>query len=235
MFTLTFLGTAATMPSSARGLPSLLVGAGSERYLIDCGEGTQRQLQRAGAGFRRLSHVLLTHAHLDHVLGLAGLVATLGLLDLGNGLTIGGSPETVGLAGRYLASLWPPDRAPVPLRFAALAPGPVLAGREYRIGCFPVRHRGTASLGYRFKTIPRRHLRPDRLRALGIPEGPLRARLALGETVALPDGRRIEPAMVEGPPAPGASLAVVGDCEEVASLVAAVAGVDALVIEATFL
>src|SRR5438067_425872 len=81
MFELTFLGTAATTPSPERGLSALLVGAGSERFLVDCGEGTQRQLLRAGAGFRRLRHVLLTHAHLDHVLGLAGLIATLGLFD----------------------------------------------------------------------------------------------------------------------------------------------------------
>ena len=54
MFDLTFLGTAASTPSSERGLSALLVSAGSERFLIDCGEGTQRQLLRSGTGFRRL-------------------------------------------------------------------------------------------------------------------------------------------------------------------------------------
>src|SRR5437016_2652527 len=114
MFELTFLGTAATTPSPDRGLPALLVGAGSERFLIDCGEGTQRQLLRAEAGFRRLGHVLLTHAHLDHVLGLAGLIATLGLFDLRGELAICGSAETVGFVERYLASLWPERRPAVP-------------------------------------------------------------------------------------------------------------------------
>src|SRR5215472_3528207 len=65
LFELIFLGTAAAVPSAARGLPALLVGAGSNRFLVDCGEGTQRQLMRAGLGFRGLGHVLLTHAHLD--------------------------------------------------------------------------------------------------------------------------------------------------------------------------
>src|SRR5712691_9767375 len=143
MFDLTFLGTAATTPSAKRGLPALLIGAGSERFLIDCGEGTQRQLHLAGAGFRRLHHVLLTHAHLDHVLGLAGLIATLGLFDLRQELTITGSGQTIGLVDRYLSGLWPQRQAPVPLRFAELAPGPVLSGRDYRISCFAVRHRGT--------------------------------------------------------------------------------------------
>jgi ribonuclease Z len=235
MFDLTFLGTAASTPSSERGLPALLVGVGGARFLIDCGEGTQRQMLRAGTGFRRLGHVFLTHAHLDHVLGLAGLIATLGLFDLRGELAICGSRETVGFATRYLSSLWPQGQAPVPLRFVELAPGPVITERECRISCFAVRHRGTASLGYRFETPPRRHLRADRLAALGVPVGPLRARLAAGETVVLADGRSIAPESVEGELSPGASLAVVGDTEETQSLMAAVRGADALVIEATFL
>jgi ribonuclease Z len=235
MFELTFLGTAATTPSPERGLSALLVGAGSERFLIDCGEGTQRQLLRAGAGFRRLNHVLLTHEHLDHVLGLAGLIATLRLFDLRGELTICGSRQTIGFVERYLLGLWPQRAAPVPLRLAVLEPGPVIAAKEYRIACFAVQHRNTQSLGYRFETTPRRHLRADRIAALGVPAGPERARLAAGEAIELADGRRVEPDEVLGPVTTGAALAVVGDCGEIDSLVAAVAGADALVIEATFL
>ncbi len=232
MFELTFLGTAASTPATERGLPALLVGAGSDRILVDCGEGTTRQLLRAGAGLRRLRHVLLTHADLDHVLGLGGLIATLGLADLRGGLTIYGSPETLGFVAGYLRSLGPP---PLRLDFVELTPGPVLRRRLYRVGCFAVRHRGTESLGYRFEATPRRHLDAGRLAALGVPPGPLRARLAAGDPVVLPDGSRIDPEAVLGPAAPGASLAVVGDAEEIESLVPAVQGVDALVIEATFL
>lgn len=235
MFDLTFLGTAATTPSAKRGLPALLVAAGSERFLIDCGEGTQRQLHHAGAGFRRLGHVLLTHAHLDHILGLAGLIASLGLFDLRQELTICGSAQTIALVDRYLSGLWPEHRAPVPLRLIELQPGPVLNGRDYTVSCFAVRHRGTESLGYRFATLPRRHMDAARLEALGVPPGPLRARLAKGESVTLPDGRRIDPEMVLGEAIAGASLAIVGDTEEIETLVPAVQGVDALVIEATFL
>ena len=235
MFELTFLGTAATMPSAERGLPALLVAAGSERYLVDCGEGAQRQLLRAGLGFRRLSHVLLTHAHLDHVLGLAGLLSTLRLLDLDGEMTICGSTQAIAIVERFLAGLWGERQAPVPLRLVTLEPGPVLETRDYRISCFPVRHGRMQSLGYRFDTVARRHLRADLLAAHAVPPGPLRSRLAAGETVELPDGRRIAPAMVAGPAAAGASLAVVGDTEEVETLLNAVRGTDALVIEATFL
>jgi len=245
MFELTFLGTAATTPSTERGLPSLLVSAGSERFLIDCGEGTQRQLLRSGAGFRRLSNILLTHVHLDHVLGLGGLLATLGLFDLHGELTIHGSPETIGFVARYLAGIWPGGQMPVPVRLVALEPGvpgpgviepgPVLVGRGYRVTCFPVRHHRTQSLGYLFETTPRRHLRPERLEALGIPPGKLRARLAAGEPVLLPDGRRVTPEEVEASGATATRLAVVGDTEETETLIPFVRGADALVIEATFL
>ena len=61
MFDLTFLGTSASVPSAERSHPGLLVEAGSNRILVDCGEGTQRQLLRSGAGFRRLDRLLLTH------------------------------------------------------------------------------------------------------------------------------------------------------------------------------
>ena len=235
MFDLTFLGTAATTPSPERGLSSLLVGAGGERFLVDCGEGTQRQILRSGIGFRRLAHILLTHTHLDHVLGLGGLLATLGLFDLRDEITICGSRETIGFVARYLEGIWPGGKAPVPVRLVVLEPGPVFAGRGYRVTCFPVRHHKTQSLGYLFETTARRHLRSERLAALGIPPGPLRARLAAGEPVVLPDGRRVAPEEVEARKATATRLAVVGDTEETETLMPYVRGADALVIEATFL
>ena len=76
---------------------------------------------------------------------------------------------------------------------------------------------------------------PERLDALGVPGGPERAELAQGRAVMLADGRRITPEMVRGPPTAGAKLAIVGDTEEVATLLEPVRGADALVIEATFL
>jgi ribonuclease Z len=79
MFDLTFLGTSASVPSADRNHPGLLVEAGGHRIMVDCGEGTQRQLLRSGAGFRRLDRLFLTHGHFDHVLGIPGLFSTLRL------------------------------------------------------------------------------------------------------------------------------------------------------------
>ena len=76
MLELTFLGTSASAPSVHRGLSAQVVSYQDQRFLIDCGEGTQRQILRSGLGFRRLNRILITHGHLDHILGLAGLLST---------------------------------------------------------------------------------------------------------------------------------------------------------------
>src|SRR5258708_6086789 len=102
MFELVFLGTAGSVPSVERGLPALLVGFGRHRVLVDCGEGTQRQLRRSGAGYRRIDRVLLTHADLDHVLGLGGLTATLALQAAESALAIHGGRRTLGFGLPYL-------------------------------------------------------------------------------------------------------------------------------------
>jgi ribonuclease Z len=234
MFELVFLGTAAAVPSAERGLPALLVGRGPDRFLVDCGEGTQRQLLHAGIGFRGLGHVLLTHAHLDHVAGLAGLVATRALWGIGGAIEIIGSAETVAFVQRYLAVTVGAERE-AGYRLRAVASGPVLSWPDWRLEAFAVAHRGTQSLGYRFEEEARRPLLTERLAALGVPDGPARRELAGGHTVTLASGRRIAPEMVQGSEVAGAKLAIVGDVEEAASLTEQVRSADALVIEATFL
>ena len=235
MFDLTFLGTGASAPSAERGLPALMVSCGAPRVLIDCGEGTQRQILQAGLGFRRLERVLLTHRHLDHVLGLGGLVATLGLLRAGGALRIHGGRATLDFVLRYLRALWPAGGAPIDIDLIALEPDVAIQEKDFAVRCFPVSHRGVESFGFRFEVPARRHLLPDRLAALGVPDGAVRSALARGEQVVLADGRTIAAQAVLGPPKPGASLVVVGDVDETRSLVEPVRHADALVIEATFL
>ena len=233
-FDLTFLGTSASVPSAERNHPALLVEAAGKRVLIDCGEGTQRQLLRSGAGFRRLDRILLTHAHLDHVLGIPGLFSTLGLRQASDAMTIHGGQGTLDIVIRMLAGLWGVGRAPIAVQFEGLAEGQVLACGEFTIDCFPVRHRDTDSFGFVFQIPPRRHLRPDRLVALGVPDGPLRGELAAGRPVVL-GGRTIDPGDVLGPPSGGRKLVVIGDTETTEGLSQYAANADMLVIEATFL
>jgi len=234
MFALTFLGTSASVPSAERNHPGLLVEAGSHRILVDCGEGTQRQLLRSSAGFRRLNRILLTHGHFDHVLGLPGLFSTLRLRQSSQPMTIHASPGTLDVVVRMLAGLWGEGRAPIPLQLVPLTSQVFDAG-EFTIGCFPVRHRDTDSFGFSFESRARRHLRPDRLAALDVPDGPLRKELAEGRPVELPGGKTIDPEDVLGPPERRKKLVVVGDAETTEGLEEHVRDADALVIEATFL
>jgi ribonuclease Z len=88
-FSVMFAGTAGSVPSARRGLPALLVRRGAERILIDCGEGTQRQLLRSG-GLSDLTDIFITHLHVDHWLGLPGLLQTFNLRDRERPLTIHG-------------------------------------------------------------------------------------------------------------------------------------------------
>jgi ribonuclease Z len=137
MFVLTILGTSASVPSVERNHPGLLVEAANQRILVDCGEGTQRQLLRSGVGFRRLDRLLLTHGHLDHVLGIPGLFSTLRLRQSPNVMTIHGSPGTLEVVVRMLAGLWGEGRAPTPLQLVPLTAGRVFDGGEFAIYCFP--------------------------------------------------------------------------------------------------
>jgi ribonuclease Z len=235
MFALTFLGTSASVPSAERNHPGLLLEAAGTRILIDCGEGTQRQLLRSGAGFRRLDRILLTHGHLDHVLGIPGLFSTLGLRQTSDVMTIHGGPGTLDIVIRMLAGLWGAGRAPIPVEFLPLTEGQVVDAGDFAIDCFPVRHRDTDSFGFSFQSPARRHLLSDRLAALDVPDGPMRGELAAGRPVMIEGGRTIEPEDVLGPPNGGKKLVVIGDTETTEGLSKHVADADLLVIEATFL
>ena len=235
MFNLTFLGTSASVPSAERNHPGLLVEAGSHRIMVDCGEGTQRQLVRSGAGFRRLDRLLLTHGHFDHVLGIPGLLSTLRLRQSADAMTIHGSPGTLDVVVQMLTGLWGEGRAPIPLELVPLAGGRVLDASDFTIDCFPVRHRDTDSFGFSFQSAVRRHLLAERLSALGVPDGPVRKELAAGRPVTVAEGRTIDPEDVLGPPEGRKKLVLIGDTETTEGLAGHVRDADLLVIEATFL
>ncbi len=235
MFDLTFLGTSASVPSAQRNHPGLLVEAAGHRILVDCGEGTQRQLLRSGAGFRRLDRLLLTHDHLDHVLGIPGLLSTLRLRQAPDLMTVHGGAATLEFVKRMLAGFWGGGKAPIPLQLVPLAEGRIVEANEFNIDCFRVRHRDTDSFGFSFESRKRRHLLPDRLAALGVPDGPMRGELAEGRAVTLADGRVIDSEDVLGPEKGMRKLVIVGDTETIEGLALHVRDADALVIEATFL
>lgn len=236
MLEIVFLGTAASAPSIQRGLPAQVVFYRDERFLVDCGEGTQRQILRSGIGFRHLQRVLLTHGHLDHILGLGGLISTFARWEAVDRLEIyGGRWALDRVADLLNRVVLRGARPPVPIDLVDVRPGIVLEDETFEVRAFSVVHRGPGCLGYLFREKPRRPFLPERAEALGIPAGPIRRQLVNGESVTLPDGRTIHPDEVLGPDRPGISLALLGDVAQVTDLVEVVRGVDLLVSEATYL
>lgn len=227
-----FLGTAASAPTAARGTAAILVRRGGDRLLVDCGEGTQRQLLRSDVGLVDLEHIFLTHLHADHVLGLPGMLKTFGLRGREAPVTVYGPRGTRALLGALGAVV---GRASYPLEIVELGPGEWVAREDYRIEAFAVAHRTTA-VGYALREDDR----PGRFDveaadALGVPNGPLRGALQRGETVTLASGRTVRPADVVGPARSGRTVVISGDTAPSASVVEAATGADVLVHEATFL
>ncbi len=236
MLELVFLGTAASAPSIQRGLPSQVVLYQDERFVVDCGEGTQRQILRSGLGFRRLNRVLLTHGHLDHILGLGGLISTFSRWEAVENMEIyGGRRALDRVRDLIFGVVLRGARSPVNIELIDVQPGILLDNNEFEIQAFPVRHRGPGCLGYRFSEKPRRPFLVARAEALGVPAGPVRRDLVNGQPATLADGRVINPEDVMGPARPGLSIAMTGDTGQVENLVEAVRGVDLLVCEATYL
>ncbi len=234
MFELVFLGTSASAPSAERGLSSAILMHRDKRFMIDCGEGTQRQLLISGLGFRRLHSILLTHGHLDHILGLGGLLSTMGRWEMIDHVTIYGSAWPLQRVRGLLDVVFGPEY-PLDVRLQVVEPGILQEDATLRVSVFPVVHRGPGCVGYLFEEPERRPFLVERAEALGVPPGPERRRLVEGERVVLPSGRVVTPDEVLGPPRPGIRVAFVGDAAETEPLLPYCSGVDVLVIEATYL
>lgn len=237
MLTIVFLGTSASAPSARRGLSAHLVQYGPYRFLIDCGEGTQRQILRSGLGFRHLQTILLTHGHLDHILGLGGLVSTFLRWESVPSLDIYAGPHTLERVQDLIEKVVLRDaRPPMPIRYHALKPGTIIETREFVIKAFPVWHRGAETFGFVFEEKPRRPFLVEKAEALGIPPGPWRRELVEGHTVTLPNGRVVHPDEVLGPPRPGIKYVHIGDIGRISETVLEVCqGAHVLIVEATYL
>ncbi len=237
MFELVFLGTSAAAPSIHRGLSSIAVLAGENRFLVDCGEGTQRQILRSGIGFKRLNRIFLTHAHLDHVLGLGGLLSTFGRWEAMDEIFVwGGRPALERVQALVNEVVFRGENPPVPIHFKRTQPDDVLfQGRKFSINAFPVTHRGRECFGYIFQENDRRPFMVEKAEALGVPVGPERGRLVSGEAVTLDDGTVVKPDDVLGETIKGTKVVITGDIARTDNIKQYVQDADVLVIEATYL
>jgi len=236
LFEILFLGTSASAPSAKRGLSAQIVKHDEYRFLIDCGEGTQRQILQSGTGFKNLTRILLTHGHLDHILGLGGLMSTFLRWEAVEELDIFGGRTTLDrvhdlLYGVVLRG----NQPPMPLRLNEIKSGTFFEGDDFTVTAFSVTHRGPDCLGYIFEGKSRRPFLPEKADELGVPFGPERRDLVAGHEITLADGKRIQPDDVLGPLQKGVKLVVVGDTGKTDDLIDACKDADALVIESTYI
>ncbi len=237
MFEVIFLGTSASAPSISRGLSANLVLYKNYRFLIDCGEGTQRQLLQSGLGFRKLDKILLTHGHLDHILGLGGLASTFSRWEAIDHLEIFGGRNALRRVKILIEDVVRGNASP-PLRIDYCpinSNKPLLDDGSFKLSAFPVSHRGTGCFGFLFEEKSRRPFNAEKAAALGVPFGPQRRELVTGNPITLPNGRVVTPEEVLDDALPGTKLAFMADVGKTAGLEKYVQNADAMVIEATYM
>src|SRR4051794_23220068 len=221
-----FAGTAGSVPTARRGLPALLVRRGGDKLLFDCGEGTQRQLLQT-VGLPEISAVFLTHFHLDHWLGLPGVLKSFDLRDREAPLDLFGPPGTrqvLALVNRIVGRLG------FEFGITEMDAGDLVEFDGYAVHAFNVRHRGPA-FGYAIEEDDRPgRFDAERAQRLGVPFGPAFGALQRGDVV-----NGVHPEQVIGPERAGRRVVISGDTAPCDALRAAAHGADVLVHEATFL
>lgn len=232
-FRVTFLGTSAAVPTIRRNVSATLVVYQDLKWLIDCGEGTQRQILRANIGFKNLSRIVLSHEHLDHILGMGGLLATLNMLQPVDQVVVYGSPPVLDRVRQMTSYIG--RAAQYDLQFQVLQKGLVFTHRQLECHAFLTRHRVKQSYGFVFQEKPRRRFLPEAAARLGVPEGPERRQLLAGESLRNAQGQLVHPDDVLGPEEPGKKLVYISDTMYFPELGRAAAGADCLISEATFL
>jgi ribonuclease Z len=231
MLRLTFLGTSAAQPTIQRNLTGLAVRRERELFLVDCGEGTQRQMIRYGTGFD-VDAIFFTHFHADHYLGAIGFLRTLSMLGREGPLDVYGPRPARRLLDVMLFT--GTEKLSFEVRIHEVKPGEPVR----RDGCdlvpFETDHR-TPSVGWALLEDQRPgRFHPEKAAALGVPKGPMFGALQRGRPVTLPDGRAVRPEEVVEAPRRGRRVAVTGDTRPCRGTIEAARAADLLIHDSTF-
>ncbi len=208
-----FLGTSSAVHSKERNQVSIAVKSFGEVMLFDCGEGTQRQMLHTKVSPMKISKIFITHFHGDHLLGLPGLIQSLGLHGRENKLTIYG-PRGLNKVKNAILNFGY-CKFEYPIEFIEIETGIVEETDEYIIKCQSVRH-NVPSLAYSIEEKKKPRFLREKAIELGVPVGPAFGKLHNGEEVEI-DGKIIKPEQVLGEPRKGIKLTYSGDtvpCEE---------------------
>lgn len=229
---LIFLGTGGSWPTVQRNVTSVALKKDGSVLLFDCGEGTQRQIQRSSLSYMQISHIFISHFHGDHFLGISGLLQTMQLNDRKEPVHIYGPAGMDELSVKLVTlGYFKPN---FPIFSHEVFDGDTLSFDRFSIDVLKTDH-GVPSLAYRYREPerPGKFNKPKAL-SLGIPEGPFFSKLQQGKTITLSDGRKIQPQMVLGPPRPGRTVVISGDTRPINEMIPFAKHADVLIHEATF-
>ena len=236
---ITFLGTSSGVPTLTRNVSSLALklSQSSEVWLFDCGEGTQHQIMKSNIKSSQIKKIFITHMHGDHIYGLPGLLATLGLSGNSNGIEIYGPSELRGFITSALSSSF--CKLSFPLHFVAvenyaLQNKILFETDKIEVNCACLKHRLPA-YGYRVSEKDRPGIFDiKKAEYMKIPPGPIYAELQKGKTIELKDGRSFNGKDFCGPPRKGESFVYCTDTVFSESAVSLSKNADLLVHESTF-
>lgn len=232
MIRIVFLGTTGSRPTKYRGMPSIAIEFQKETLLLDCGEGTQRQLLIAGINPNRIKNILISHLHGDHFFGLPGVIWSMGIDMRTQDLNVYG-PKGIKKFFDFLDEFLKPYRK-FNVNIIEVDEGKIFETEEYEVYAKKVKH---STLAYAYKI--KEHDKPpkilkEKLEELKIPRGPFLRDLKLGKEVKLKDGRIIKPSDVLGEPLKGKVIVYSGDTAPSNSLINFAMNADVLIHEATF-
>ena len=186
---ITFLGTSSMVPTKERNQIAVFLSYGSDGILFDCGEGTQRQFKIAGISLTKVTKILISHWHGDHVLGLPGLIQSLSSMDYSGKLEIFGPTGTKKRMEKMFETFVFDKRFDFVVR--EVKSGIFFENEEFQIGAYQLEH-GIETIGYTFIEKDKRKIDMRKVRKFGIPEGPLLGKLQKGQRIEH-NHKKIEP------------------------------------------
>ena len=236
---ITFLGTSSGVPSLTRNVSSLALklSQSSEVWLFDCGEGTQHQIMKSNIKSSQIKKIFITHMHGDHIYGLPGLLATLGLSGNSKGIEIYGPSELQSFINSALKSSF--CKLSFPLYFVevenfALENKILFENHKIKVNCARLKHKIPA-YGYRVSEKDKPGIFDiKKAQFLKIAPGPIYSELQQGKKVVLEDGRTFDGKEFCGPPREGASFVYCTDTVFSEAAISLSKNADLLVHESTF-
>ena len=175
-----FLGTSSMVPTKERNHSSILISYGSEGILVDCGEGTQRQLKIAGIKLTKVNKILISHWHSDHILGLTGLIQSMSASDYHNNLQIYGPKGTKEFI-KKMFELFAFDNR-MSIEVSEIKSGKFFENDDFILEAEQLKH-SIAVSGYSFIEKDKRKLNINLIKKIGIKRGPLLGKLQSGKNI----------------------------------------------------